>query len=247
MKEPRGERRGIGDSRTLKQEMLYSVRGIARSDDICVWSWPGKLEANFRTRIPHLPCHRRPFLFFPALLQPRSSSSLRFPIAFPVATNRNLFKQAVRLTPSPSSIPREAAVSGLEFTGNNIVARRWPRSGCTCHDKISRRRDASVQLLNCQSQFEVCGIRCDFSTLCTPSLSLLRVRVFSAFFPRRALSSHLRFYIPLFFFNFFPLIYIFYLRLIFLDVSASIKSRFPFRFLIYVSCFRVFLCLRYDF
>lgn len=56
--------------------------------------------------------------------------------SFPVATNRNLFKQAVRLPSSPS-IRWEAAVSGLEFTGNNIVARRWPRNECTCHDKVS--------------------------------------------------------------------------------------------------------------
>lgn len=144
MKEPQGERRSIRDSPTLKQEMLCSIQEIARSDDICVWSCPGKLEANFRTRIPHLllpsslPFYlsAAPFLFV----------APRFPSAFPMATNRNLFKQAARLTPSSSPIRWEAAVSGLEFTGNNIVARRWPRSECTCHDKVSRRWDATRRL-----------------------------------------------------------------------------------------------------
>lgn len=99
----------------------------------------------------------------PVPLCSRSSSFLHFPSRSLVATKRNLFKQPVRLTLSTSSVRLEAAVSGLEFTGNNIVARRQPRSECTCHDKVSQRSDAFAQLLNCQSQFEVCRVRCDFS------------------------------------------------------------------------------------
>lgn len=124
--EGRGERR---KHRTLKQEMLYSVQGIPRSDDICVWSYPGKLEANFQTGIPHLPpttLPPLPSLLPPPPLVPRGDESKSFQTS----------SQAYRLPSSPS-IRWEAAVSGLEFTGNNIVARRWPRNECTCHDKVS--------------------------------------------------------------------------------------------------------------
>lgn len=73
------------------------------------------------------------------LLLPRGDESKSFQTS----------SQAYRL-PSSSSIRWEAAVSGLEFTGNNIVARRWPRNECTCHDKVSsslRRLHATFKLL----------------------------------------------------------------------------------------------------
>lgn len=130
--EGRGERR---KHRTLKQEMLYSVQGIPRSDDICVWSYPGKLEANFQTGIPHLPpttLPPLPSLLPPPPLVPRGDESKSFQTS----------SQAYRLPSSPS-IRWEAAVSGLEFTGNNIVARRWPRNewGWSYTEWFSRSKD----------------------------------------------------------------------------------------------------------
>ena len=113
--------------------MLYSVQGIARSDDICVWSCPGKLEANFRTRILHLsatvvfPPPSHPSFFFTSTAFP--FVTLRFPFRVPAGDESKSFQtasQALRL-PRRWEVRRETAVSGLEFTGNNIVARRWPR------------------------------------------------------------------------------------------------------------------------
>lgn len=122
------------------------VQGIARY--LCLkLAW--KTESQFSNSNTHLPFSSLSLLTVTFLF----SLSLSFSAGIGIFSNKQ------------SGLRRrlEAAVSGLEFTGNNIVSKRWSKSECTCHDKVSRRCDASVQLLNCQSQFEVRRIRCDFS------------------------------------------------------------------------------------
>lgn len=77
------------------------------------------------------------------------------------AMNRNLFKQAAELTPSSLSVRWK-----LQFPAWNspeIISLRDVSRGpeCTWNDKVSRRYATSVQLLNCQSQFEVRRVRSD--------------------------------------------------------------------------------------
>lgn len=75
------------------------------------WKPIFKLESLTFRQLLYL--HLHPF-YLP--LVPRGDESKSFQTS----------SQAYRL-PSSSSIRWEAAVSGLEFTGNNIVARRWPK------------------------------------------------------------------------------------------------------------------------